>query len=266
MAGGDYVILHAFLVALIVPPPNLILVALAGFALLRARPRLGRFMLGAALSAMLALSLPAVAQALLIPLEWGLPRAPPPDAPPRAIVILSAEVDRVRGPGPRVRVGPLTLQRLAAGVALARRTGLPVLVTGGRLGGRRMPPIAALMATVMRQAFQLAPRWVEPRAATTWQNAEFSAAILRPQGITSVWVVTDAWHERRALLAFRHFGLIATPAPVEWDTDAGGWLPSVRAWTTSYFAFHEWIGLVDYSLKAWLAGPPPAIAASNKAA
>ena len=258
--------LHAILVTLVVPPPNLILVAILGFVLLRRSPRLARWLLGGALAGMLALSLPVVAQGLLVPLEWGLPRAPPPSAPPRAVVILSAEVDHVRGPGEQVRLGPLTLQRLVAGVALARRTALPVLVSGGRVGGPRVTPIAVLMADTMRTTFGLPPRWIEARSKTTWENAEFSAAILRPRGITSVWVVTDAWHERRALLAFRHFGLIATPAPVEWDTDAGGWLPSTRAWTTSYFAFHEWIGYLDYALKAWLGGPPPAIAASNKAA
>ncbi len=258
--------LHAILVTLIVPPPNLILVAILGFVLLRRSPRLARWLLGGALAGMLALSLPAVAQGLLVPLEWGLPRAPPPGAPPQAVVILSAEVDHVRGPGEQVRLGPLTLQRLVAGVALARRTALPVLVSGGRVGGKHVTPIAVLMADAMRDTFGLAPRWVEARSKTTWQNAKFSAAILRPQGITSVWVVTDAWHERRALLAFRHFGLTATPAPVEWDADAGGWLPGARAWTVSYFAFHEWIGWVDYRLRAWLAGPPPAIAASNKAA
>ena len=258
--------LHAILVTLIVPPPNLILAAILGFALLRRFPRLARWLLGGALAGMLALSLPAVAQGLLVPLEWGLPRTPPPGAPPQAVVILSGEVDHIRGPGTRIALGPLTLQRLVAGVAVARRTGLPVLVSGGRVGGKHVTPIAVLMARTMRDAFGLPPRWVEARSKTTWQNAAFSAAILRPRGITSVWVVTDAWHERRALLAFRHFGLIATPAPVEWDADAGGWLPSARAWTTSYFAFHEWIGYLDYALKAWRGSPPPAIAASNKAA
>lgn len=75
--------LHAILVTLIVPPPNLILVAILGFVLLRRSPRLARWLLGGALAGMLALSLPAVAQGLLVPLEWGLPRAPPPVRRPK---------------------------------------------------------------------------------------------------------------------------------------------------------------------------------------
>ncbi|MDE2581321.1 MAG: YdcF family protein [Rhodospirillales bacterium] len=262
-------ILHALLVSLIVPPPNLTLVALAGLALRRRRPRLGGVLLGGGLAGLLLLSLPAVSQTLIRSLEIGLPLVPPAGVPPQAIVVLSAEIVHLRGPGARADVGRMTLERMRRGVELHRRTDLPILVTGGRLGGRRVTPVAVLMARSLQRDFGVQPRWVEPRSKTTWQNAAFSAAILRRAGVTSVYLVTNAWHERRALLAFRHFGLIATAAPVALDALTADPLPSTRAWRNSYFAFHEWIGLADYALRAWLAGPvaPAApVAAANKPA
>ena len=255
--------LHRVLVALLVPPPNLPLVAMAGLAL---GGRSGRWLLRGALAGLVLLSLPVVAQALLVSLELGLPLAPPAGNPPQAIVILSAEVVHLRGPGNREQVGPLTVQRMRAGVALYHRTHLPILVTGGRLGGRQASPIAVQMAQSLEQDFGVPVRWVEPRSATTWQNAEFSAAILRRAGIGSVYLVTNAWHERRAILAFRHFGLVPTAAPVAMDALTDQVLPSTRAWRDSYFAFHEWIGWLDYRLKAWLSPPVPPITVSNKAA
>ena len=44
-----------------------------------------------------------------------------------------------------------------------------------------------------------------------------SAAILREQGINSVYVVTQAWHMRRALIAFAHTGITVTAAPTRFD-------------------------------------------------
>lgn len=258
--------LHALLVSLLVPPPNLPLVALAGLGLRRRLPRLGRALTVTALAALVALSLPAVSTTLLLTLERGLKLRPPAADPPGAIVILSAEIVHLRGPGTPEQVGRITLARMRAGAALARRTHLPVLVSGGRLGGRHVVPVAVQMAADLRQDFGITARWVEPRSKTTWQNAAFSAAILRRAGIGSVFVVTNAWHERRALLAFRHFGLVATAAPVDLGAPSGNLLPSSLAWRDAYFAFHEWIGLADYALKAWAAGPVPPITAVNKAA
>jgi uncharacterized SAM-binding protein YcdF (DUF218 family) len=255
--------LHAALVALIVPPSNLPLVAVLGLVL---RRRIGPWLVWGAVAGLVLLSLPVVAQALLVSLELGLPLAPRPGDPPQAIVILSAEVVHLRGPGHKEQIGPLTLDRMLAGVELYHRTHLPILVTGGRIGGRQVTPIAVQMARVLQTDFGVPVRWVEPRSATTWQNAAFSAAILRRDGIGSVYLVTNAWHEQRAILAFRHFGLVPTAAPVAMDALTDQWLPSTGAWRDSYFAFHEWIGFVDYRLKAWLGRPVPPIAVSNKPA
>ena len=231
-----------------VPPPNLVLVAIAGLVLMWRRRRAGTIVVAASLGLLLILSLPIVSQALIVSLEQGLPLEPPRNDPPQAIVILSAEMQHTLGPGPDVRVGPLTLQRLSAGAALERRTHLPILVSGGTLEADE-PPIAELMADSLRNDFGVPVQWIEDHSRNTWENASDSAAILEPLGIHSVYVVTHAWHEHRAMIAFRRTRLRATAAPVQLDELNAGALPAATAWLQSYYALHEWIGLAWY----WLA-------------
>ena len=101
---------------------------------------------------------------------------------------------------------------MRAGALLHRRTGLPILVTGGTLRTSE-PPVAALMADSLVHDFQVPARWVERESRDTWENARLSAAILHEQGITSVYVVTQAWHMRRAIVAFADTGITVTAAP-----------------------------------------------------
>lgn len=237
---------------LVVPPPNLILIGIFGLILSKWFRRAGLTITSVCLVLLLLLSLPFISSRLLISLEDEVPRTVAGD-PPQAIVVLSAETEHVLGPGPNRVVGPLTLEREAAAAILARRTGLPVLVSGGMLWDDNIP-LGALMATSMTQTFGVTPRWVEAQSRTTWENAEYSAALLAPLGIHSVYVVTHAWHMPRAILAFRHFGLNAAPAVVRWDDTASGVLPNATAWLDSYFALHEWIGLGWYWMKEKLTG------------
>ncbi len=236
---------------MVIPPNSLVYLALIGLVLSRRRRgRAGLALSVAALAGVLALGMPVTSRALLVSLEEGLEVQPPPAEPPQAIVILSAEVDRTPD---GLEPGPLTLQRLLAGARLWQRTHLPVLVTGGPLRPGETP-VAAVMARTLDRDFHVPVRWIEGRAETTWENAADSAALLLPEGVRSVYVVTHAWHERRSVLSFRHFGLAPTVFSVPADVVTGSWVPTAAGWARSFHALHEWIGLGVYSLRAWTTG------------
>src|SRR5208282_277854 len=201
---------------LLLPPANLPLLAVAGLIVRRWHRRLGEVLTAASCVLLIVLSMPFFGGTLLVALEQHIPSDATPDSKPGAIVILTADIDRYRGDDPGFAPGRLTLERERAGSALFRRVQLPVLVTGGVLQPGD-PPIAAVMAQSLRDDFQIPVRWVEPRSHDTWENAEASARILRANGIGSVYLVTHAWHMRRALLAFHHFGISVIPAPVQID-------------------------------------------------
>lgn len=247
--------------ALLIPPLNLLPLGLAGVALSALhRPgwrRLGRWATGIAMVGLFGFSLPVVGGTLIWSLEAGLPRDPVAAAaarPPGAIVVLSADAGfgTVGGIEPGSGIGAMTLDRMRAGVILARRTGLPLLVTGGRLE-RGARSIARQMAASLHDDFGLAARWVEPLAADTWQNARFSARLLRADGIGAVYVVSDAWHLKRALIAFARTGVTAIPAAVRFDRppdfQLDDFVPHVSALQSSYYALHEWIGCAYYALR-----------------
>ena len=204
--------LDALPTLLVVPPLNCLVAACVGAVL--HRRRVGRVLMAVGLSSLTILAVPFVSGWLLASLEGGLPLRLDDADPPQAVVILSGDVVETQPPGAGYGVGHLTLERERAGARLARATGLPILVAGGRIRPGA-PSIASLMAASLH--------------------------------------VTHAWHMRRALIAFRTAGLRAVAAPVDAEQPPPFALrmlvPRVSAWQQSYYALHEWIGCVWYSLR-----------------
>ena len=151
-------------------------------------------------------------------------------------------------------INRLTLERLRYGVHLARQTRLPLLVSGG-LGGDGRTPEARLMQRALIEDFAWPARWVEDRSANTWQNAQFTARMLKQAGIHHVLLVTHAVHMPRARRYFEAAGLQVTEAPtgfffkpvsarIDWS-----WLPSANWAYAGWYVLHEWAGLLQ---QRWL--------------
>jgi uncharacterized SAM-binding protein YcdF (DUF218 family) len=242
--------MQGLLTALLLPPLLLALAILA-LGVMAARGWRGAGWLAAAAAlAILALATPYAAGTLRAGLEAAIP-TPPPGPAAGAIVILGGDsIGAAGGATP----GPLTLERLRAGAALHRATGLPILVTGGPVGAGQAP-IAEIMARSLAEDFRVPVRWVEPAARDTRGNAERSAALLREAGVGAAHVVTHGWHMPRSLEAFARAGFPAHPAPLP---DQG---PPTGIWTDfaprpdflaqSWFMLREWAGRLVY---AWRDG------------
>lgn len=244
--------MREFILTLVLPPTGFVMLILVGLLLRGGYRRMGRRMAWAGLLLLILLGMPVVPHLMLAALETGLPLDPPTDRPPQAIVILSAELIRARQEPLGVRPGLLTLDRLRTGAALGRRTGLPILVSGGTTQ-TGLPALALMMRESLKDDFRVPVRWVESRSLDTWENARFSADTLRAEGITSIYVVTNAWHMRRAVLAFERAGLTVTAAPTPPDDPIGptlsDFLPRAAGWQAGYYAIHEWIGYAWYELR-----------------
>ena len=182
--------------------------------------------------------------------EPTLPSDSPPGAIPGAIIVLSADARRSGIPGVPDTVGQLTLERLAEAARQSWRLGLPILVSGG---GPPDPSLAALMSKVLQEDFRVPVQWREERSRNTFENALFSAEILRHAGIASALVVTHPWHLARALWSFRAVGYPVVPSPTTEDTSRSlslaAFLPQIPALLKSYYALHELIGLVWYRVR-----------------
>lgn len=96
---------------------------------------------------------------------------------------------------------------------------------------------------------------VESRSVTTYENALYSAAILRHEGIRRILLVTSAIHMPRATASFRKQGLDVVPAPV-FDSSQNNpyrnnhrwWPQRAELWRCSHI-LHEYIGLWIYKLR-----------------
>jgi uncharacterized SAM-binding protein YcdF (DUF218 family) len=136
------------------------------------------------------------------------PRCQAEPVAPGAIVVLGCRVE----PSGRLRGASA---RRAGRAARAFHEGIAsvVIVSGGvRWGG-----VTEADALCRELVFSGVPREsivLEGRSASTRQNAEFVARLLREQGATSVALVTCDWHMPRALRCFGGVGLRAVPLPV----------------------------------------------------
>ena len=173
----------------------------------------------------------------------------PSDKPPGAIIVLSADMRRSGIPGMPDIVGQLTLERLAEAARQWRRLGLPILVSGGPPDA----PLAALMSRVLQEDFRAPVQWCEERSQNTFENALFSAEILRHAGVSSALVVAHPWDMARALWSFRAVGYRVIPSPTAEGRSPplsiAAFLPQAPALLRSYYALHELIGLVWYRVR-----------------
>ena len=241
-----FVSVKTMLRTLLLPPAGPVLLAMAGAWLLGRRAgrntrRTGWVLLACGLGSLWVLSLPVVADLL----ERAAAREPvfgeTPAAAAQAIVILGGGTARRSAPefGHAPAAGSELLERLAYGAYLARRTGLPILVTGDFAE-------AEAMHTALARDFGVPTRWIESHSYDTYQNAQFSAALLRESGVTRILLVTSATHEYRATREFEASGLEVIPAPTGvWappEPSALHYLPEVSALRRSTEALYELIG------------------------
>lgn len=240
---------QTILTGLLLPPMLFIWTALAaGLLAMGGRRWAGAVGAGCALCLLL-LATPMAAGVLTVALDRMAPAQPAEGPPAAAIIVLGGEMARgAAGPD----VGVLTLERLRAAAILHRRTGLPVLVTGGPLS-RGAPPIAELMAASLAADFGVSARWIEPRARDTRDNALLSAELLRADGIEAALVVSQAWHLPRAQAAFARARFPVTPSPVRIgrmpDGQVSDWIPQPNSLAQSWLALREWAGLIVYRIR-----------------
>jgi uncharacterized SAM-binding protein YcdF (DUF218 family) len=239
----------------ILPPVSLFLAIVVGWLLARRWRRFGRALMTLSFIVLVVLCLPIVSTALMQPLQsypaLDLERVPPGVG---AIVVLSAEM-QAEAPEYGFDIpGPLGLERVRYGAWLHKRTNLPVLVTGGRV----MPwttPLARQMEQILTAEFGVPVRWVEDRSTDTHENATRSAEMLKRDGVSSVLLVTHAWHMRRAMLAFQSAGLAPVAAPTRFVRPATpiwrDFIPDASAMRGSYYALHEYAGLLWYYISGY---------------
>jgi uncharacterized SAM-binding protein YcdF (DUF218 family) len=199
--------------SLLLPPAGpLLLAGLGTWLLVRRRTgdaarKAALAFLVVSLAALWLLATPVVADSLMR-LAGHYP-ALDPGLPVRgqAIVILAGGQARTAPEYGGPAVGLVTLERVTYGAYLARRSGLPVLVSGS-------PREALAMRAMLARDFGVTPRWVNSESRDTFDDAQLSTRLLKADGVARIVLVTSATHEWRAAQEFLSAGLGVEPAPV----------------------------------------------------
>lgn len=262
---------------LLLPPAIQLLMIVFAWLYWRRSKLLARLSLSVAVSSLLLLSLPIVSQSLFIWLESPFVKQVSAQGQ------LSAGAVVVLGGG-RLRLSPefegkdqlshQALWRLRYGAYLARKlvddngSQLPIVVSGGTVRPYETVSEAAMAAGILEREFFVQRVLQETQSRDTWQNAIKTAALLKQENISTVLLVTHAYHMRRAQYSFKQAGVDVIPMATGFFSSSllseslstsepwygwwDAWIPTADALNLSSIALHEYLGLVFYEVRQQL--------------
>ncbi len=238
--------------SVLLPPTSLIALTLLGVLMLKRRRTTGVTLIVCSQLLLAALSTPVVANALGRSLE------PPPVLieqikRAQAIVVLGGGRNLGSPEWGGETVNDYTLRRARYGARLARETGLPVYVSGGKPTGGQLAE-GTLMRELMAREFNEPVKWVDAAAETTREQALIVARDLKAQQIGRIALVTDAVHMPRAQRAFELAGLAVISAPTGYTAQRPfapyQLIPGPAALRHSHVALREWASQLHYHFLA----------------
>jgi uncharacterized SAM-binding protein YcdF (DUF218 family) len=239
-------------------------------ALLCATPwaRLGRRLLIAAMVLLAIVAFSPLGNLLLYPLESRFPPWNADLGAPAGIIVLGGPIDADLSEEHDVPVVRSAADRIIAGAALARRyPDARFVFTGGSADLISGDAREADYANAVFESLGIPKSRLimERRSRNTYENAQFTADMVKPKPGERWLLVTSAFHMPRSIGLFRKAGFTIEAYPVDWRVG--------RNWSTilafapiandglgrTDLGLREWMGLVAYRLTgrtdALLPGP-----------
>ncbi len=143
-----------------------------------------------------------------------------------------------------------------------------MLLTGGFLGwdSRASSPAQDMASLMQNLGVPAQALWLESESRNTYENALFSAKILKEHNIQEVLLLTSAWHMLRSVKLFEAQGIKVIPLPVDyhvtqedwdllwhadWKTHLVNLLPSESSLSLTTLTLKEYLGILVYELRGW---------------
>lgn len=202
-------------------------------------------------------------------LEWrSLPQATTPQA--EAMVLLGGGTEsfdpprpmtEVNGAGDRVLYAAKLYQNGAAPFIIASGGNVEFSSARGETPAQEMKDLLLLIG-IPEEAI-----WLQPSSQNTYEDALYSAEILKENGIQEIILVTSAIHMPRSLALFEKQGIDVIPAPVDFTITEQNWhavfkpdldeffiqlLPNSSALGLTTSVLKEYLGMLVYGLRGWL--------------
>lgn len=254
-----YVISKLF-TAFILPPGGFILLLVAAFLFFK---RYKLVFLSLAILLYLS-STPFLTRPLLLSLEHPFIKAPL-NVKADAVIVLGGGVYQGQE---RLPLGSDAFKRAMHGLMVAKTNNLPLFYSGG--GPKKMSEgegFEIAMKTLsgglgveipkiqtLHEGFGIMS---EGKSLDTYENAKFTLEKLKEQGIKNptIVLVTSAYHMKRSLALYNHFGFTVIPSATDFKLDYPAvetwrnYLPSMGSFMAGYIALHEYAGLFSLKLR-----------------
>jgi uncharacterized SAM-binding protein YcdF (DUF218 family) len=245
--------LARILQSLLLPPGGCLLLMAFGFLIVRNCRMLGRLFIASGFILLYFVSISPVAGALLRPLEEDYPPLQARAAlHVNAVVVLGGGARDLSWLGQAPQASETSLERVVRGVALARSLRLPLVLVGGNGDPSRTSVSEA--EAMARIASELGvPRsdiLVEGSARNTLESAREVRRALKGRRI---FLVTSAYHLRRAAGLFKKQGFDVVPAPCGYRGEHPAlsfhaFIPRADSLHYSSNALAEYISLAWYTI------------------
>ncbi|NOQ64133.1 MAG: YdcF family protein [Methyloprofundus sp.] len=86
----------------------------------------------------------------------------------------------------------------------------------------------------------------ESNSMNTWQNAEFTSAMIKAKTYDTIILLSSGLHCQRSELYFAHFGIKTQPVRADYMSAKLSIMPLWYNFAVMDFALHEWMGLYRY--------------------
>jgi len=209
-----------------------------------------------------------VAMGLVRSLEWQY--LPPEEIPnSEVVVLLGGGTEPAEDPRPIVEINLAGDRIIYTAWLYNQKNVQKIIISGGLLdwtlsAGTPAGDMAFLleMLNVPNEALI-----IEGQSRNTYENALYSARILKELGIDEILLVTSASHMPRSVRLFEAQGLQVTALPTDFTVTEKSWqdltqldirvqilnlLPNAGYLSETTRALKEYLGLVIYSLRGWL--------------
>lgn len=247
----SYILFNYWVKPWLVPPGINFLFIIIGFILYFNFRMTGKIMIFVGVISLWILSLPICVYPIINFLQQQFPpltdKAFVSTYPNQAIVVLGGGILRKPEYNNANTLSDFTSARIDYAVFLHKKTGLPIVLSGGR----QIPSDqseAQLMANYLFSQYHLKSYLLEEKSMNTLDEARQLATVLKQNKIKNIYLITNALHMPRSALIFRYVGIDITPAPMGYINYGPGYsfisfFPNIDAFHASYYAIHELLGI-----------------------
>ena len=148
---------------------------------------------------------------------------------------------------------PEAFERIVYGLLLSKRHNIPFVFSGGGVKYNESKLVKLDVRRLCKNLVCGFKTYFEDKSLNTYQNGYYTSALFKMRGLAkNIYLVTTAYHMKRAVLIFKHFGFEVHPRPIGffyegkyifWD-----FLPHMDNFYESYKVIHEFFGILSLKI------------------